>query len=236
MNSSDEEFFVSPTVHNHFFGKKKVIGIHPINLQRRKNGEFQHLYYDLRKYPDRFYAYTRMSIETFDHVLSRIESKITKEWTNFIKTPIFPCEKLIITLRFLATGASFSALGFSFRIGRTTAGAIVKETCTALWDELFPDHMPAPSEETFLRISNDYWNLWNFPNCIGALDGKHNKKSRTVEQPVFGYRHSIDLDVLLKQQAEQSRLALVFPDSIGSLPLRNIAVIVPDHLDESQQS
>jgi hypothetical protein len=35
--------------------------------------------------------------------------------------------------------------------------------------------MPTPIRTTWLQIVNDFRNLWNFPNCIGAIDGKHVK-------------------------------------------------------------
>ncbi|KAJ8873423.1 hypothetical protein PR048_024240 [Dryococelus australis] len=33
--------------------------------------------------------------------------------------------------------------------------------------------MPLPTEETWKRISDRYLELWNMPNCIGFVDGKH---------------------------------------------------------------
>ncbi len=33
--------------------------------------------------------------------------------------------------------------------------------------------MPTPTEEMWKNIANDFHRMWNFPNCIGAMDGKH---------------------------------------------------------------
>ncbi|XP_058839521.1 uncharacterized protein LOC131695000 [Topomyia yanbarensis] len=173
MDSSDEDYFATNSISDYIFGKKKKYGIHPINQDRRKYGEFYHLYPQLREHPDKFYNYLRMTIPTFDYILDIVDRKLMKMWTNFIKTPITPCEKLVITIRFLATGTSFAALSYSFRVGRSTIGDIVKETCRALWEELQPIHMPKPTQLLFRSIAQDYWELWNFPNCAGSIDGKH---------------------------------------------------------------
>lgn len=68
---------------------------------------------------------------------------------------------------------SFRSLGFTFRMGKSTVRQIVNETCEAMWNILQPIHMPQPTEEIFKNIANDFWNLWQFPNCVGAIDGKH---------------------------------------------------------------
>lgn len=37
---------------------------------------------------------------------------------------------------------------------------------------LKPRHLVPPSEEEWLRIADEYYNMYNFPNCLGAIDGK----------------------------------------------------------------
>nr|CAH7754475.1 unnamed protein product [Callosobruchus chinensis] len=58
-------------------------------------------------------------------------------------------------------------------MGASTVGKIIKEVCAALWEVFQPLHMKQPTTADFLRISEEYNRLWDFPNCIGALDGKH---------------------------------------------------------------
>lgn len=63
---------------------------------------------------------------------------------------------------------------FNHRIGATTAGKIVAETCAAIWQELSPLYlMTDPSTDQWRRIAERFEELWNFPNCCGAVDGKH---------------------------------------------------------------
>lgn len=33
--------------------------------------------------------------------------------------------------------------------------------------------MPIPTEEKWMSIANQYYRLWNLPNCVGSIDGKH---------------------------------------------------------------
>ncbi|XP_017490087.1 PREDICTED: reticulon-1-A isoform X5 [Rhagoletis zephyria] len=77
------------------------------------------------------------------------------------------------TEKFLATGDSFKTIAESFRLGYTTIQEIVHTTCAALWGILSKTVMPIPDESRWKSIEGDFSQKWNYPNCIGALDGKH---------------------------------------------------------------
>ena len=65
-------------------------------------------------------------------------------------------------------------MSFNFRIGRSTVCNILKKTSEIIWDVLQPQYVKAPSsEEEWMGISDQFQHIWNFPNCIGAIDGKH---------------------------------------------------------------
>ncbi len=50
---------------------------------------------------------------------------------------------------------------------------MVYQTCDFLWEELQEECFPQLNKETWTRIASEYEKRWNFPNCCGALDGKH---------------------------------------------------------------
>jgi hypothetical protein len=58
-------------------------------------------------------------------------------------------------------------------VGSSTIVEIVRTTCSALWNVLQPIVMLAPDEQRWLRIAADFERKWQFPNCCGAIDGKH---------------------------------------------------------------
>jgi len=58
-------------------------------------------------------------------------------------------------------------------LGHCTVQAIVNDTCKIIRDNLLAEMMPNPTEDMWKSIANDYNTIWNFPNCVGALDGKH---------------------------------------------------------------
>lgn len=68
---------------------------------------------------------------------------------------------------------SYRSMAFSFRLGLTTVRDIIHSTCQALWECLQPLVMPEPNKEMWMSIEQQFANKWNFPNAVGALDGKH---------------------------------------------------------------
>lgn len=73
----------------------------------------------------------------------------------------------------LARGTSVRTSSWSYRIGRSTAHKVFRETCSALWKALQPIYLQASTREAMVQISEDFFNRWQFPNCVGAIDGKH---------------------------------------------------------------
>lgn len=50
----------------------------------------------------------------------------------------------------------------------------IVDTCNDLWNVLIPEYMWRPSfPEEWRKISEGFEHLWNFPHCVGAIDGKH---------------------------------------------------------------
>lgn len=64
-------------------------------------------------------------------------------------------------------------IAWQFYIGKSTAHYVIKETCDVLWAVLSPIVLKPPEGNDWEKIMNGYYNRWNIPNCIGALDGKH---------------------------------------------------------------
>lgn len=64
-------------------------------------------------------------------LLSSVAPFIGKKDT-FLREAISPVIRLIVTLRFLATGRSFKDLTFSMRVSPQALGEIIIETCVAI--------------------------------------------------------------------------------------------------------
>nr|XP_027224553.1 protein ALP1-like [Penaeus vannamei] len=119
-----------------------------------------------------FYEYHRMSVEDFTELLNLVTPFITKQETK-LRKPIPPDHRLSVTLYYLATGHSRRSLAWSYKISHNLIAAIIPEVCKAIHDVLKEKYLrlPATSEE-WQDVAKAFYNLWNFPLCLGALDGK----------------------------------------------------------------
>ena len=151
--------------------RNRRYSVHPINRVRYVYGEFHHLWRDLRNDEIKFFAYFRMNFQMFDYLVTLISPFVVKHVTTF-RSPISVEQRLAVSLRFLATGNSFASLAFNFRMGKCTVSGIVYETCDALW-ECLKSHLEVPDTKKWKEIAGEFEEKWNFPHCIGAIDGKH---------------------------------------------------------------
>nr|CAI5841785.1 unnamed protein product [Callosobruchus analis] len=90
---------------------------------------------------------------------------------------------------------SFRALSFSYRISHCAILNIVYETCHAIWQCFCSTHMSLPTIEEWKNIALDFYNKWNFPNCIGCIDGKHIriKCPKKTGSTFFNYKSYISI-------------------------------------------
>lgn len=73
----------------------------------------------------------------------------------------------------MATGESFRSLAFAFRISQSYLTRIIRMVLQSLSIHLTPILLKMPTKDDLIQISEEFWKRWNFPNCVGAIDGKH---------------------------------------------------------------
>uniref|UniRef100_A0A8C5QCP6 DDE Tnp4 domain-containing protein n=1 Tax=Leptobrachium leishanense TaxID=445787 RepID=A0A8C5QCP6_9ANUR len=152
--------------------KKRKWWVHPINSARYRHGHFHTFYKPLREEePAKFFSFFRMSLGSFDELLSCVRDRLRKVDTN-MRTAITPEEMLVITIRYLASGCSFREIHHSYRIGRSTASEVVRKVCQTIWDVLKDKCLSPPTGDAWSDIAAGFQSGTDFPNCLGAIDGK----------------------------------------------------------------
>lgn len=73
----------------------------------------------------------------------------------------------------MASGNTFTDLHFSYFIGIATISQIVRQVFSAVFIDLKDECIPTPSESKWKEIAEGFFVNSNFPNCLGAIDGKH---------------------------------------------------------------
>lgn len=143
-------------------------------LERPIHGHYHQLLRQLSQTDkETFKYYLRMDAELFDHILGRIEHRISRQDTNWRKA-LEPGLRLAVTLRFLATGEAFKSMALNFRMGPNSISKVVPDTCEAIIQEFMDEVIICPTTpEGWKEVAKGFSNTWNFHHVLGALDGKH---------------------------------------------------------------
>ncbi|XP_063530916.1 uncharacterized protein LOC134755454 isoform X2 [Cydia strobilella] len=182
----------------------------------------------------------RVSRNTFEILFNLIENIIKKNDTHF-RDCISAKERIAICLKYLSTGLSFHRLAENFRIGVSTVSRIVVEVCDALWLVLQPLVIPKPTEDDWKRIAKEFGELWQFKNCLGALDGKHVyvKCPANSGSCFFNYKHRFSIVLMCLADAKRKIIMVdvgsqgrfsdagIFDDSVFGRLLREKQLNIP---------
>lgn len=106
---------------------------------------------------------------------------------------------------------SFHSLAHSYRMGVSTVAQIVAETTLAIWKRLRPIYLKPPTRESCEEVAQGFFDKCNFPNVIGAVDGKHVR----IQSPpksgsmFFNYKHFFSI---VLQGVADSNLKFILVD------------------------
>lgn len=64
---------------------------------------------------------------------------------------------------------------WDYHIGRSTTYKIILEVCKAIWSALHRMYLPEMNQTKWAKVAEEFYMKWQFPNCVGAVDGKHIK-------------------------------------------------------------
>ncbi|XP_031341005.1 putative nuclease HARBI1 [Photinus pyralis] len=142
-------------------------------LLKRNQFSHIHLLEELRLEVDDWRNYLRMDESCYVELLDLVTPLIEKQDTT-MRPAISAHERLTATLRFLATGRNYADLKFTTIISPQSLGQIIPECCSAIYRVLCQKYLKFPStEDEWLKIAEDFDKTTNFPNLLGAVDGKH---------------------------------------------------------------
>ena len=127
--------------------RKHRFWVRKILTERKWKGEYCVLVNELKLFDHEFfYKQFGMSTTRYEELLKLVALLITKSSER--REVVSPGERLCITLRSLCSGDS-----------NTTIACL--------------NYIKAPHKEEWRKIAEEFETSWNFPNCIGAIDGKH---------------------------------------------------------------
>lgn len=88
-------------------------------------------------------------------------------------------------------------LSHNYRIGHTTVRDIIHEVCMAIWENMRQSSFPELNEERWLEIAKGFNENANYPNCVGAIDGKHIRVIKPSDSGSLYYNYKKYFSIVL---------------------------------------
>ncbi|XP_062612093.1 putative nuclease HARBI1 [Saccostrea cucullata] len=118
---------------------------------------------------DEVFARYRFHPDTIMDVLRRLPDLSSPTQRNI---PVPPLLQVLVTLRFLGTGATHILVGDDIKISRSTAGRCIRRV-SSLIAELAPQFISFPRGDRARQVMVEFSHISGFPRVLGCIDGTH---------------------------------------------------------------
>lgn len=114
----------------------------------------------------------RMQKSTFMYLCNLLRPHIQKQDT-IMRCAITVEKRIAVTLWRLATNVEYRTIGHLFGISRASVCCIVREVCETIVRVVMPKYIKWPKGEQLQETVDLFENMWDYPQCAGAVDGSH---------------------------------------------------------------
>lgn len=89
-------------------------------------------------------------------------------------------------------------------MGDRTVSKIVREVSVAVWNQMQPIYLQEPNTQKWESVANRFEQRWQFPHCVGAIDGKHVviRKPDNSGSSYFNYKHTFSVVLMATVDAD----------------------------------
>ena len=94
---------------------------------------------------------------------------------------------------------------------------IITHVCQAIWDCLWEKYLSTPTQQDWSRIETGFRVRWDYPNCIGAIDGKHIAIRAPPSSASMYFNHKDHFSIVLMAVVDAGyRFIIVDVENYGS--------------------
>lgn len=133
---------------------------------------------------------------------------------------------ILFDSRYLASGCSFQDLQYAYRRGISTIIGIVREVCIQIWNVMKNSFLEDLTEDKWMDVANGFKTRAQFPNCLGAIDGKHIRLFKPAKSGSSYYNYKNYFSLLLLAICD-SNYKFIFVD-IGAYGRNSDSTIFED--------
>ncbi|CAJ0607804.1 unnamed protein product [Cylicocyclus nassatus] len=127
--------------------------------------------YLVTRRPEGFLQFIRLLPNEFEDLYEKIGSRLEHALCH--AGPIVGRHRLMIYLRIVTQGMSFSAFALDMGLGIETVSQVVEEVTEAIISGLHNDAFPPLTLEMLEEVARKTQERYDYPRSVGFMDGKH---------------------------------------------------------------